>query len=146
MGLASFASITRVFGGIVSGDAERQELFKEALFLTLSRATSSDVNISPVEIETVQEIMQTVVGEEVSEPDVRIAAASELYEKATLDDYLSVVGRKLLPKERSTIVQCLAQVIKSDLRISPIELDFFNWVVNALKASPAEIAGLLEAE
>ena len=144
MGLVTFASIKRIFGGGVSNEAERQELFKEALLLTLARASNSDVNISPVEVETVQSIMQNIAGAEVSAADVRVAAASELYESASLDDYLAVVGRKLLPNERATIVQCLAEVIKSDLRISPREIDFFNWVVSALGATPAEMLGLLE--
>jgi uncharacterized tellurite resistance protein B-like protein len=144
MGLVKFASIKKIFGGAVSSEAERQVLFEEALFLTLSRASNSDVNISPVEVETVQSIMQSVAGAEVSAADVRVAAASELYESASLDDYLAVVGRKLLPAERATIVQCLAEVIKSDLRISPREIDFFNWVVSALGATPAEMVGLLE--
>lgn len=144
MGLVRFVSITRVFGGSVTSEAERQNLFKEALLLTLSRATSSDVNIQPVEVEAVREIMQAVAGEEVSAADVRVAAASELYERASLDDYLAAIGRKLGPKERSTMVQSLAKVIKSDRRVSPKEVDFFNWVVSALRATPAEIAGLIE--
>ena len=143
MALVKFLRITQVFGGTLTDDAARQELFREALFMTLSRATSSDVNISPVEVAAVQKIMQSETGSEVSDADVRVAAKSELYEKASLDDYLSVVGRKLLPEERSKIVSCLAEVMQSDARISPREVDFFNWVVTALRATPAEIAGLL---
>ena len=142
MGLVKFANILKVFGGKVASDAERKELFKEALFLTLSRASSSDVNIQPVEVETVRAIVKSATGEEVSAADVRVAAASELYESASLDDYLSVVGRKLHPEDRSAIVKALAEVIESDRRVSQIEIDFFNRVVGALHATPAEMVGL----
>jgi len=146
VGLAEFASISRIFGGAVTSDVERQSLFKEAMLLTLARATSSDVNIRPVEVEAVRKIMQAAIGEDVSAADVRVAAASELYEKASLDDYLHAIGRKLGPSERATMVKSLAEVIRSDRRISPKEVDFFNWVVAALRAAPAEIAGLLADE
>jgi len=144
VGLEKFANIKRIFGGAESSDAERQDLFKEALLLTLSRASSSDVNIRPVEVTTVQKIMQSVAGAQVSAADVRVAAGSELYESAPLDRYLAAVGRKLNPSERAKIVQCLADLIKSDSRVSPKEIDFFNWVVSALGATAAESVGLLD--
>jgi uncharacterized tellurite resistance protein B-like protein len=144
MGLAQFVSIVRIFGGGASDEAERQSLFKEALLLTLARATSSDVNIRPAEVATVRKIMKSVVDEDVSEADVRVAAGSELYERASLDDYLSAIGRKLSPRDRATLVQSLAQVIRSDRRISPKEVEFFDRVVSAVRATPSEIAGLLE--
>ena len=144
MGLAQFVSIVRVFGGTSVSDAERQALLKEALLLTLSRATRSDENIRPVEIQAVQGIMKSVAGEDVTEADVRVAAASELYETASLKDYLTAIGRKLGPGERSILVQCLADVIRSDRHVSPNEIDFFDRVATALKATPSEVAGLLE--
>jgi len=146
VGLAEFASISRIFGGGVTNDVERQSLFKEAMLLTLARATRSDVNIRPVEVETVRKIMQSAIGENVTAADVRVAAASELYEKASLDDYLHAIGGKLGPSERATMVKSLAEVIRSDRRISPKEVDFFNWVVTALRAAPAEIVGLIADE
>jgi uncharacterized tellurite resistance protein B-like protein len=133
-----------MFGGTVTSDAERQNLFKEALLLTLARATSSDVNIRPVEVETVRKILQSATGEDVSAADVRVAAASELYETAALDDYLHAIGRKLGSRERAILVGSLAEIVRSDRRVSPKEIDFFNWAVSALRATPAEIAGLVE--
>jgi uncharacterized tellurite resistance protein B-like protein len=144
VGLTQFVNITRIFGGTVANEVERQSLFKEALLLTLSRATSSDVNIRPVEVEAVRMIMKSVVDEDVSSADVRVAAGSELYERASLDDYLSAIGRKLTPRDRATLVRSLAEVIRSDRRISPKEVEFFDRVVSALRAAPSEIAGLLE--
>jgi uncharacterized tellurite resistance protein B-like protein len=39
-------------------------------------------------------------------------------------------------------VQSLAEVIKSDTEVSVLEIDFFNSVAEALKATPAELIGL----
>jgi uncharacterized tellurite resistance protein B-like protein len=144
VGLEAFPIIGRIFRGKAPSDQERQELFKEALLLTLARATRSDVNISPVEIESVQEMMKTVAGEDVSEADVRVAAHSELYEQASLKDYLGVVGRKLLASDRSRLLECVAEVIRSDRKITTSEIEFFNSVVSWLGATPSDVAGLVE--
>ena len=144
MDLHNFPLISKIFGGKPPSEEERQKLFSEALLLTLSRATTSDENINPVEVEAVQEIMKSVAGEEVSAADVRVAAHSELYETASLTDLLSATGRKLLPAERAKFVQSVVQIIKSDRRVSEVETEFFNRVVSALHATPAEIAGLVE--
>jgi hypothetical protein len=44
--------------------------------------------------------------------------------------------------ERATIVRSLAEVIHSDVKVTSREIDFFNKAARALKATPAEIAGL----
>lgn len=144
MSIASLSNIARIFGGKEPNEEERRRVFKEALLMTLARASHSDANVSPVEVESVRQIVQRVTGEEISAADVRIAAASELYETASLDHYLGRVTRKLRPDERSTIVQCLGEVINSDVRVSSREVEFFNSVAHALKATPAEIVGLTE--
>jgi uncharacterized tellurite resistance protein B-like protein len=144
VGLEAFASIVNIFRGKAPSDEERQKLFSEALLLTLSRATTSDENINPVEVEAVQAIMKSVAGEEVTSADVRVAAGSEIYETASLYDYLSATGRKLESGERAKFVKSLAEIIKSDRRISQAEIAFFNKVVSSLHATPAEIAGLEE--
>ena len=144
MGLERFPIISRIFGGVRVSDEERRQLFKEALLLTLSRATRSDVNIAPVEIEAVQTFMKSVAGEDVSAADIRVAAHSELYETASLKDYLNEVGRKLRSSDRATLLQCLADVIKSDRKIATQEIEFFNSVASWLGASPSDVAGLVE--
>ncbi len=144
MGIASLSNVLKIFGGGEPSEEERHHLFKEALLMTLARASHSDANVSPVEVETVRKIVERVTGEKVTEADVRVAAASELYETASLDRYLGRVTRKLHSEERSAIVQSLAEVIKSDVRVSSREVDFFNSVATALKATPAELAGLNE--
>jgi hypothetical protein len=42
-----------------------------------------------------------------------------------------------------TIMHGLAQVIRSDERVSHFETDYFDMVANALKATPSEIVGLV---
>jgi uncharacterized tellurite resistance protein B-like protein len=142
MGIAKLSSLLKFLGGGEPNETERRQLYKEALLMTLARASSSDSNVNPVEVETVQKIVQQHTGEAVSTADVRVAAASEIFETATLDQYLSRVTRKLRSDERATIVRSLAEVIHSDVKVTSREIDFFNKAARALKATPAEIAGL----
>ena len=111
--------------------------------MTLARASSSDSNTHPVEIETVQKIVKKATGEEISAADVRVAAASELYETAPLERYLASCGQRLNATSRVTTVQALAEVIKSDTEITALEIQFFDMVARALSVTPAELAGLV---
>lgn len=146
MGIANLNNLLKFVGGGELSEDERRKVFKEALLMTLARASSSDSNVSAVEVQTVQRIIQRVIGEEVSAADIRVAAASELFETATLDHYLSRVTRKLRSDERATIVRTLADVILSDVKVTWREIEFFNKMALALQATPAEIAGLTEQE
>ena len=46
-------------------------------------------------------------------------------------------------KDRMIIMQSLAEVIRSDERVSRFETDYFDLVANALKATPSELSGLV---
>ena len=59
-----------------------------------------------------------------------------------LRKYLRSVQRRLKADDRLTIVQALADVLKSDAQITVLEIDFFNRVADALRITPAELAGL----
>ena len=142
MALSAFSNIKRLFGGSVGSDEERRELFKEAMLLTLSRAADADTSVRAVEIDTVRKVIEREIGDSVDAADVRLAAKSELYERAPLSSYLSQVSRSLLPEQRSTILRCLREVVQSDREVTMHEVDFFNQVAAALNATPAEIAGL----
>ena len=144
MGLASLSNVLKIFGGDEPSDEERQQLFKEIMLMTLARATSSDANIEAVEIEQVQAAVKDAIGEDISTADIRVAAASQLYEDAPLDKYLSKCGRKLTGAQRGQIANSLADLIRSDSAVRSMEVDFFNSVVDALKVTPAQIAGLVE--
>jgi len=143
MSIANLSHVLRIFGGNEISAEEENELFREVLLMTLARASSSDSNTHPVEIDSVVTIIKRATGEDVSAGDVRVAAASELYETAPLEKYLTGCGRKLSPSSRSATINALAEVIKSDTEVTSREVEFFDMVARALGATPAELAGLV---
>ena len=142
MGIADLSSVLEIFGASSSSEENQTELYKEVLLMTLARASRSDANIHPVEIETIRQIMQRETGQDLTEADIRRAARPELYESVNLRKYLRSVQRQLKVEDRITIVQALADVIKSDTQISVLEIDFFNRVADALRITPAALIGL----
>ena len=144
MALADLSSILKIFGESSSEAGTQEDLYKEVLLMTLARAASSDSNMAPVEIVSIQGIMQRETGEEITEADIRKASRPDLYESANLRKYLRSVEGRLDSSSKTTILQALAEVIKSDTEISGLEVDYFNRVAGALSATPAELAGLIE--
>lgn len=138
--------LRKFFGDDEPTDEEKKELFNATVLLTLSRATAADTNIKTIEVETVRDIIEKTTGEAVESKDVRMAANSRIYETAPLDKHLVDVGRKLDVHHRRAIALALADVIKSDERISSKEVRFFNMVADSLTITPAEIAGPVESE
>lgn len=141
MSLINFESLTSLFQSSGSDETSKQ-LMKEVLILVLARATSADKNVDPSEIAAVQAVLSEVLGESVSAADIKLASQSELFERQTLDRYLNKAARKLNDEDRVLILQCLVRVLRSDDHIREFELDYFDRVANALKATPSEIAGL----
>ncbi len=142
MAIADLSSVLRIFGESSLSEEKQKDLYAEVLLMTLARASSSDANIHPVEIQTIQQIMQRETGQELAEADIRKAARPELYESVNLRKYLRSVQSQLKAGDRVTIVEALADVLKSDAKISVLEIDFFNRVADALRITPAELAGL----
>jgi uncharacterized tellurite resistance protein B-like protein len=142
MSIADLSTVLSIFRGSEPDPEAQKELFKEVLLMTLARASSSDSNIHEIEVESIQGILQRETGDEFSIADVRKAARSDLYEKVPLSKYLSSASKKLTSEDRLRVIQTLAEVIKSDTKVSVLEIDFFNSVANALKATPAELIGL----
>jgi uncharacterized tellurite resistance protein B-like protein len=138
-----FNIISKIFGGGAPTDEEKAQLFKEVAMMVLARATASDTNIKPVEIETVRLIIERVTGEETTDADVRVAANSQLFEKEPLERYLNRAGRVLDVADRVTIAEALAEVIVSDAKVTTKETNFFNMVASAFHLTPAELAGLV---
>lgn len=143
MTIASLGNVLKIFGGGEPTPEEHQQFVKEALLMTLARASSSDSNINPVEVSSVRDIIKAETGEDVSEADVRIAAGAEIFERTSLDSALARLSHKLNGADRALIARSLASVIRSDSRISEREADFFDRVARALKISPAELVGLI---
>jgi len=142
MSIADLSNVLSIFGGSEPDPEIRKELFKEVLLMTLARASSSDSNIHEIEVESIQGILQRETGEEFSVADVRKAARSDLYETVPLRKYLASASRKLSSGDRVRVIQTLAEVIRSDTEVSVLEIDFFNSVAEALKATPSELIGL----
>lgn len=142
MPIADLNSVLKIFGGSSPSVDEQQSLFAEVLLMVLGRASSSDANMHPVEIETIQGIMRRVTDQELTAADIRKAARPELYAEANLQKYLRSVQKQLKTDDRIAIAQSLAEVIKSDCDISVLEVDFFNQTSDALKITPAELVGI----
>ena len=142
MSIADLSNVLKLFGNSEIDPDQEEELFKEALLMTLARAASSDSNIQRLEVRSIQNIIQRETGNEITEQDVRKAARTELYDSAPLDKYLSSVRKRLASGHKAAIVSLLAEVIKSDTAISVLEVDFFNMVAGALQTTPAEMVGL----
>ena len=142
MAIADLSNVLNIFRGKEESAEDKEALYKEVLLMTLARATSSDANIDPCEVSTVQKILKEHTGDEFSEGDIRQASRPVLFDEAPFSKYRSSVRNKIDSAARADIVQALAEVIKSDTQVRELEIDFFNMVANELKATPAEIIGL----
>ena len=142
MGIADLSNVLSIFRGSEPDPETQKELFKEVLLMTLARASSSDSSIQQIEVESIQGILKRETGDEITVADVRKAARSDLYEDVPLGKYLSSASKKLSSADRVKIVQTLAEVIRSDTEVSVLEVDFFNSIADALRATPAELMGI----
>ncbi|MSR11068.1 MAG: hypothetical protein EXR84_04615 [Gammaproteobacteria bacterium] len=143
MSLVKFASITKLIRDNSGKVKHKQELFQEVLLMVLARATRADSNVEKVEIARVREVLKQKLDMDFSDAEIRTAASSEIFETQSLERYLASATRKLDERERTIILIALASVIRSDEEIRVFELDFFDRVALALRATPSEIAGLI---
>ena len=111
--------------------------------MVLARVTRADSNVERVELEKVQEVLKEELGQDISVAEIRTASSSAIFETQSLESYLSTATRKLDEHERMLILDSLKKVIRSDEIIRSFELDFFDRVALALRATPSEIAGLV---
>lgn len=142
MSLSTLSHILDFFSGKEPTPEERQDMVNETLMLVLSRATESDTNIHPVEVETVREMVQKRTGEDVTAAEVRVAAHSRIYESAPLENHVQRVARQLDVQDRVMIAKALAEVILVDGRVSGREVRFFNSIAGAMELTAADLAGL----
>ena len=80
MSFFSTLGISKLFGGTVLTEEERAELVQEVMLKTLARAAASDTNIKSVEIDKVQEVLQSRTGVDVPTSEIRVAANSALFD------------------------------------------------------------------
>ena len=141
MALIDFSTIKDLITDLSAGKDE-EVLFKEVILLVLAGATRADSNVESIEVEHIQKALRELTGEEFSRGDILTASSSEIYETQSLERTLANAARKLGQEKRSVILSCLADLIRADSSIRDQELEFFDQVATALKATPSEIAGL----
>ena len=146
MAIADLKNVLKIFGGSDVSEEAQNQLFKEVLLMTLARAADADINIQAVEVDRIRDILKEHTGEEFSVADIRVAARAELYAEATLVKYLNSVSGKMLPAHRAETVQALADVVRSESTVSVLEIEFFDKVVEALKVTPSQVAGLVAGD
>ena len=142
MAMTDFVNLLKVFGKANPTDVEKKALLAEAALVTLARATSADTHIHPIEVEAVQKALKEITEGDFSSKTIRVAANSDLFDRAPLSKYLDRAAKVLDRDERISIVKALAKVIKSDVRVSSYEEDYFNMVCNALRLTPSQLVGL----
>lgn len=121
----------------------KRDMFKEVLLLVLARATRADSNVAPIEITHVINVLKEKTGVEFSEADILTAASSEIFESQSLERTLAKASGRLNESDRAGILEALAGIIRSDTEIRYQELEFFDHVATALRATPSEICGLV---
>ena len=146
MSIASLAGIFKIFSGSEPTAEEQAQLAKEAMLMTLSRATAADTNIKEIEVEKVREVLLARTSEDFPAADVRVAAHSSIYEKAPLEKYLASTSKKLGVDDRMGIAEALRDVVNADGRVSDREITFFNDIVEAINLTPAQLMGLKTEE
>ena len=142
MAFGNLRSVLGIFDGSSASEKTQDALYREVLMMTLAEASRADANIHPLEIETIQQIMQRETGQDFSEADIRVASRSDSHRPANFRKYLRRARVQLNAENKATILQALVDVIKSDAKINVLEIDFFNRVVDALRMTPAEQQGL----
>lgn len=143
MSLVDFSKITKLLKDNEKRAKHKQELFQEVMLMVLARVTRADSNVETVEIEQVQKVLKEELGQDISIAEIRTASSSAVFEKESLESFLSTATRKLDERERMLILSSLEKVIRSDDVIRAFELDFFDRVALALRATPSEIAGMV---
>lgn len=146
MAIADLKNVLKIFGGSEFNEDAENELFKEVLLMTLARAADADINIKTAEVDRIREILKQHTGEEFSAADIRVAARAELYAEATLVKYLHSVSKKMTTAHRVQTVRALADVFRSDQNVSVLEVDFFDKVVDSLRVTPSQVAGLVAGD
>ena len=141
MALINFSSLKTMMTNH-GEENDARALFEEVLLLVLARASRVDSNIESIEVRHVQKALKEMTGAEYSEAEVQTAASSEIFETQSLERTLAKASGNLSSENKAEILHCLAELLQSDDAIRHPELEFFDHVAAALRASPSEIAGL----
>lgn len=140
MALTDLLNIRQLFGG--EGSEPGPEAYRELLVMVLARAADADAYTDAAEVETVQKVLHSYLGEEISSADVRVASKSAIYESAPLEKYVSRIGPKLPKEQRMKLISALVEVLNADAKVASAEADYFNMICEALQVTFADVAGL----
>ena len=135
--------IAKIFAEQFLTPEETEELFYEAVLMTLARATNADTNIHPVEVALVKTKVKEVTDQDITDADVRVAANSDLFERTSLENALIRINSILTSEQKVVIVRALSEVIQVDLKVTQREISFFNRVSDSLNLTPADLMGLV---
>ena len=138
--------LLNVFRGGELAPEDRAVLLEEVFVAVAGRAVSADTNINPREVETVQRLYKRAFGGEIAASAVRSAANSELFETTPLVSYVKAAGRRLSGEDKHLICDSVREIITADGRVGKWEIDFFNQMADALRMTPAQIAGLFQQD
>ncbi|MFV8782012.1 TerB family tellurite resistance protein [Microbulbifer sp. SA54] len=141
MAIVNMENIKALFNNEISAENKRQAL-KELLILVLARGSRADLHIHESEVATAQKVIKVYTGEDISAAELRVAASSEIFEKAPLNKHVSRVASSIDGADRIIIIHALKEVLKADGHVRQTEIDFFNTMAGALKLKPSEIAGI----
>ena len=119
MASGKLSSVLKLFDNDPTAE-EQAELKREVMLLVLARATAADTNIKDIEIEKVREVLAAHLDTDFDAGEVRIAANSELYERAPLKKILSTSAARMRDEDKVDTIKALAEVINVDGRVSAL--------------------------
>ncbi|RZV49619.1 MAG: hypothetical protein EX270_12375 [Pseudomonadales bacterium] len=131
-----------ILGGGKLLDEKQQELFSETMFMVLSGAARADLNIEPVEVDRIRDILKRKLDREFTSQEIQLAGETELYDTAPIQKYVSRASRVLPIEQRQEILRAMIEVFLSDGRMGVLEKDYFDSIVEALHLKPSEMLQL----
>ncbi|MBT8148959.1 MAG: hypothetical protein HKO71_00075 [Pseudomonadales bacterium] len=142
MNISSFRLMKMILGGGKLLDEKQQELFSETMFMVLSGAARADLNIEPVEVDRIRDILKRKLDREFTSQEIQLAGETELYDTAPIQKYVSRASRVLPIEQRQEILRAMIEVFLSDGRMGVLEKDYFDSIVEALHLKPSEMLQL----
>ncbi|GIS19713.1 MAG: hypothetical protein CM15mP120_16290 [Pseudomonadota bacterium] len=140
MASGKLSSVLKLFDNDPTPE-EQDVLKREVMLLVLARATAADTNIKDVEIEKVREVLTAHLNTEFDASEVRVAANSELYERAPLKRFCPPLRRACVMMTKSRPFRP-SQSYLCRRPSKRLRNRFFNEVAIAMSLTPAEIMGL----
>ena len=140
MNIKSFPTFKNLFGN--PGDDEKDNLYRETLFMVLAGAANADLNIESSETDRIQSILREKLGHEVSTAEIKTKAELDLSSTSKVAKNVRVACMHLSTEQRQELLDSMLEVFRSDGSMGPLERDYFDEVVGALGLAPSEMLKL----